>query len=96
MIGDNSFLPITHVSSANLPSTSGNLPFKDVLVCQDIAKSILSVFKLTNDYPCSFKFYSNGVCVKDKKTKKLLTLGKNSKGLYVLGDLKFEVFYSSR
>lgn len=96
IVGDGSFLPITHVGSANLPSTSGNLPLKDILVCPDIAKSLLSVSKLTTDYPCSFKFASDGVHVKDKATKKLLTLGRNHKGMYVLGAQKFEVFYSSR
>lgn len=96
MIGDSSFFPITHIGSANLASSSGNLPLKDVLVCPDIAKSLLSVSKLTSDYPCTFKFDSNEVRVKDKETKKLLTLRRNNNGLYVLGDPKFEVFYSSR
>ncbi|XP_010481165.1 PREDICTED: uncharacterized protein LOC104760009 [Camelina sativa] len=52
MARDGNFLPITHVGSANLPSTSGNLPLNDVLVCPEIAKSLLSVSKLTKDYPC--------------------------------------------
>ncbi|XP_010412539.1 PREDICTED: uncharacterized protein LOC104698850 [Camelina sativa] len=43
IMGDGSFLPITHTGSTSLPSTSGNLPLNDVLVCPGIAKSLLSV-----------------------------------------------------
>lgn len=98
MIGDGNgnYLPITHIRSASLPTTSGNLPLKDVLVCPDIAKSLLSVSKLTRDYPCSFKFDGDGVRVKDKETKRLLTLGSNREGLYLVEDPSFKIFYSSR
>ncbi|XP_010497180.1 PREDICTED: uncharacterized protein LOC109124940 [Camelina sativa] len=75
MASDGNFLPITHIGSSKLPSTSGNLPLKDVLVCPDIAKSLLSVSKLTKDYPCSFTFDDDGVVVKDKATQKILTMG---------------------
>lgn len=96
LVGDGNFLPITHVGAASFPSISGNLPLKDVLVCPAIAKSLLSVSKLTTDYPCSFKFDCNGVRIKDKHTKKLLTMGRNREGLYMLEDPKFEVHYSTR
>ncbi|XP_010496670.1 PREDICTED: uncharacterized protein LOC104773723 [Camelina sativa] len=43
MVGDGTFLPITHTGSASIASTSGNLPLKDVLVCPNIARSLLSV-----------------------------------------------------
>lgn len=46
MLGDGNFLPITHTGSTNLQTLSGNnLPLKDVLVCSDIAKFLLSVSK---------------------------------------------------
>jgi len=97
MASDGNFLPITHIGSASLPSTSGNLPLKDVLVCPDIAKSLLSVSKLTKDYPCSFTFDANGVLVKDKATSKVLTMGSStSDGLYKLENPKFQMFYSTR
>jgi len=96
MASDGNFLPITHIGSAKLPSTSGMLPLKDVLVCPDIAKSLLSVSKLTKDYPCCFTFDSDGVVVKDKATHKVLTLGKTSDGLYTLENPKFQMFYSTR
>lgn len=84
MIGDGNFLPITHTGSTNLPSTSSNLPLKDVLVCPNIAKSLLSVSKLTKNYPCSFEFDCDGVRVNDKKIKKLLVLGSTHDGIYLL------------
>ncbi|CAL9238119.1 unnamed protein product [Arabidopsis halleri] len=97
MASDGNFLPITHIGSASLPSTSGNLPLKDVLVCPDIAKSLLSVSKLTKDYPCSFTFDADGVLVKDKVTHKVLTVGSStSVGLYKLENPKFQVYYSTR
>lgn len=84
LIGDGSFLPITHIGSADLASTSGTLPLKDVLVCPDITKSLLYVSKLTKHYPCSFDFDSDGVCIKDKGSKKVLNRGNTSEGLYRL------------
>ncbi|KFK27477.1 hypothetical protein AALP_AA8G388700 [Arabis alpina] len=54
---------------------TGNLSLNDVLVCPDIVKSLLSVSKLTSDYPISLEFDCDGVAVKDKLTKKVLTQG---------------------
>lgn len=96
MVGDGNYLPITHVGSAELASTSGKLPLRDVLVCPDIAKSLLSVSKLTSDYPCSFKFDCDGVRIKDKATKRLLMVGANAKGLYKLTEPRIQTFYSTR
>ena len=54
MVGNDEYLPITHTGSASIASSSGNLPLKDVLVCPNIAKPLLSVSKFTKDYPCGF------------------------------------------
>ncbi|XP_010424251.1 PREDICTED: uncharacterized protein LOC104709311 [Camelina sativa] len=67
MVGNGDFLPITHIGSVPLQGTF--LPLKDVLVCPQMAKSLMSVSKLCDDYPCSVKFDSDGVLVKDKRTK---------------------------
>lgn len=96
MIGDGTFLPITHTGSTSIASSSGTLPLKDVLVCPDIAKSLLSVSKLTKDYPCIFEFDCDAVRVLDKETKKVLVLGNTTNGLYSLEDNKYHVYYSSR
>ena len=86
----------THTGSASIASTSGNLPLQDVLVCPEIAKSLMSVSKLTKDYPCSFEFDCDGVRINDKSTKKLLVTGNNNNGLYRIEDPGLKVLYSSR
>ena len=96
MVGNGDFQPITHVGSASISSGSGTLPLLDVLVCPEITKSLLYVSKLTDDYPCEFTFDATTVCVKDKRTNKVLSQGSKTKGLYRLDDSQFQVFYSSR
>jgi len=96
MVGNGNFLPITHTGSTSLVSTSGKLHLKDVLVCPLITKSLLSVSKVTKDYPYIFEFDCDEVRVRDKGTKKLLLQGSNRDGLYVLDKPKLQVFYSSR
>ena len=96
LIGDGNFLPITQVGSADIASTSGTLPLRDVLVCPDITKSLLSVSKLTRDFPCSFEFDADGVCIKDKQTKRVLRQGSTREDLYVLPEPKLQTFYSTR
>lgn len=65
MVGNGDFLPITQIGSASIPTASGIIPLLDVLVCPDITKSLLSVSKLTDDYPCEFTFDATAVYVKD-------------------------------
>ena len=67
-----------------------------MLVCSEITKSLLSVSKLTDDYPCSVTFDSTSVCVLDKATHKVLSQGNKTKGLYCLDNPQFMSFYSSR
>ncbi|KAG7584280.1 Reverse transcriptase RNA-dependent DNA polymerase [Arabidopsis suecica] len=96
IVGNGDFLPITHIGSIALPGLTGTLPLKDVLVCPEIAKSLLSVSKLTDDYPCKIEFDNESVCVKDKVTNQLLSRGSKSNGLYRLENPQFLAFYSSR
>ena len=96
MVGNGDFLPITHVGSATIQTASGTIPLLDVLVCPDITKSLLSVSKLTDDYPCEFTFDATTVCIKDKGSNRVLTQGNKTKGLYRLDELQFLAFYSSR
>lgn len=97
MVADGSYLPITHTGSTNLASSSGPVPLTDVLVCPSVTKSLLSVSKLTKDYPCTVEFDSDSVHINDKATKKLLIMGSTRDGLYCLEDNnKFKAFYSTR
>lgn len=96
IVGNGDFLPITHIGSIPLPALSGNLNLNEVLICPNITKSLLSVSKLTNDYPCEFTFDSTHVYVKDKTTQHLLCQGRKDKGLYRLNSPQFLAFYSVR
>lgn len=96
IVGNGDFLPITHVGAASIPTASGSIPLLDVVVCPNITKYLLSVSKLTDDFPCEFTFDANAVYVKDKLTSRVLSRGNKTKGLYRLDDPQFLSFYSSR
>ena len=66
------------------------------LYCPGIAKSLVSVSKLTHDYPCSFEFDNNRVFVKDKQTRRVLSQGNTREGLYSLKSPKPLAYYSTR
>ena len=65
MVGDGSYLPITHVGSTNISSQTGNIHLNDVLVCPSMKKSLLSVSNLCDDYLCGVFFDANGVYMID-------------------------------
>lgn len=96
IVGNGDYLPITHVGSVSLQTPKGTLPLDDVLVCPAITKSLLSVSKLTSDYPCEFTFDDESVFIKDKKTKQVMAQGRRHKDLYMLKSAKFQACYSTR
>lgn len=96
IVGNGDYLPITHVGSVALQIPQGTLPLNDVLVCPAITKSLLSVSKITTDYPCEVIFEDVSVFIKDKVTKQVLTQGRRHKDLYVLKDVQFQALYSNR
>ena len=96
MVADGSFQPITHVGSTTLTTSTGSVPLNDVLVCPTMEKSLLSVSKLCDDYPCGVLFDANAVYVIDLQTQKVVTKGPRREGLYVLKNLGFTTFYSNR
>lgn len=84
MVGNGDLLPVTHVGEGSLPTSFGSLPLKDVLVAPHLKKNLLSVSKLTADYPCYFVFNNDGFLVKNAKTNQLLLSGNTDGGLYTL------------
>ena len=96
MVGNGEYLPITHTGSTSLASTSGTIHVSDVLVCPKITKSVLSLSKITSDYPCSIDFDCDNVRIYDKGTKRLLLQGPHTSGLYSLRSSSPQVFYSNR
>ena len=96
MVGDGDFLPITHVGSTVIATSSCNIQLNEVLVCPDIKKSLLSVSKLCEEFPCGVFFYLKHVYVIDIPNQKVIAKGSRSNGLYQLKSKEFEVFYSNR
>lgn len=56
LVGNGNQLPITHVGSTVITTPQGSIPLLDVLVCPTIQKSLLSISKLCDDYPCGVFF----------------------------------------
>lgn len=54
MVADGTFLPITHVGSTTLTTTTGSLPLNDVIICPDMEKSLLSVSKCVMTTPLGY------------------------------------------
>lgn len=96
IVGNGDYLPITHVGSIALQTPQGTLPLKEVLVCPEITKSLLSVSKLTSDFSCEITFDSESVLVKDNGTIQVITQRNRYKNLYMLKDVRHQAFCSSR
>jgi len=96
MIGDGSCLPVTYIGDTSLRTKVTTLPLNDVLIVPEIKKNLLSVSKLTDDYPCSFVFDKNGVYVKDNYTKVTVKLGRKIRGLYQVDTQTTEAFFTQR
>ncbi|KAG7578201.1 Integrase catalytic core [Arabidopsis thaliana x Arabidopsis arenosa] len=96
LVGDGTYLPITHIGSTTINSSKGKIPLNEVLVVPNIQKSLLSVSKLCDDYPCGVYFDANKVCIIDLQTQKVVTKGPRRNGLYVLENQEFVALYSNR
>ena len=77
MVGSGNTLPLTHIGENTLGTGSSSIHLKDVLLVPDIKKDLLSVSKLTTDYPLIFEFDGHHFVIKDKTTNK--TIAKGSK-----------------
>lgn len=82
MVGDVAFLPITHVGSAAISSSSCTLSLTDVLVCPVIKKSLLYVSKLCDDQNYGVFFDANDIYVIDLDKLRVVAKGPRSNGLY--------------
>jgi len=81
IVGNGAFLPITHTGNT---SHSLDLKLLDVLVVPHLTKNLLSISKLTNDFPLSVTFANNFFTVQNCLTRKVVATGKHDGGLYML------------
>ena len=82
MVGNGHTLPITHIGETTLGIGSSSIHLKDVLLVLDIKKDLLSVSKLTTDYPLIFEFDGHGFVIKDRTPNKTVAKGSKRGGLY--------------
>jgi transposase InsO family protein len=81
IVGNGASLPITHTGKI---SPSPDLHLLDVLVVPHLTKNLLSISKLTRDFPLSVTFTNNFFTVQDRRTGRVVATGKRDGGLYVL------------
>ena len=96
MVGDGAYSPITHVGSATISSSLGTISLNEVLMCPNIQKSLLSVSKLCEDFPCGVFFDTNCVYLIDLLKEKVVAKGSRNKGLYMLKNDEFAAYFSDR
>ncbi|KAF3780320.1 hypothetical protein EJ110_NYTH39541 [Nymphaea thermarum] len=81
IVGNGQHVPITHVGQADV---SPNLSLKDVLYVPHLTKDLISVSKLTNDFPYDFEFTSGRCILKDRRTGRIMATGTEQGGLYAV------------
>ena len=81
IVGNGASLPITHTGKI---SPSPDLHLLDVLVVPHLTKNLLSISKLTHDFPLSVTFTNNFFTVQNRQTGRVVATGKRDGGLYVL------------
>lgn len=83
MVGDGKILPITQVGQAVIRNSRNPITLKNVLVSLELKNDLVSISKLTTDYPLSFKFNGNGFVITNRTTQQIVAKGLNQKGLYI-------------
>lgn len=78
--GNGNVLPISRVGTYSI---APNLKLRDILIVPNLKKKLLSVSKLTNDYPVDFLFSRTKFAIQDTISKRILATGTHKDGLYV-------------
>ena len=81
VIGNGVSLPITHTGTI---SPTPSLELLDVLVVPRLTKNLLSISKLTFDFPLVVTFTNNFFSIQNRQTERVVATGKRYGGLYVL------------
>ncbi|KAJ0009702.1 hypothetical protein Pint_33473 [Pistacia integerrima] len=81
VVGNGASLPITHTGTL---SPSSNFQLLDVLVVPRLTKNLLSISKLTSDFPFSVTFSHDNFVVQNRVIGTAVAKGKREGGPYVL------------
>lgn len=84
MVGNGQTLPITHIGQATIGTGVSSIKINDVLLVPDIKKNLLSVSKLTTDFPFTFEFDGLGFVINDMTTNQIVAKRCKRDGLYAL------------
>ncbi|KAJ9557137.1 hypothetical protein OSB04_011751 [Centaurea solstitialis] len=79
--GNGNVLPISHTGTTRV---SSNITLRDVLVIPRLTKNLLSVSKLTTDYPVDVLLSQPFFTIQDRRMKQPLAQGRCENRLYVL------------
>lgn len=81
IVGNGSSIPITHMGPC---SPTPSLTLNDVLVVPQITKNMLSISKLTSDFPLYVSFTDNHSLIQNLQTQKVVANNDRVDDLYVL------------
>ena len=74
LVGNGNVLPISHIGSHRFNST---LHLLDILVVPGLQKNLISISKLTRDFPVDAIFTNNSFLLQKRDTKEILAQGRH-------------------
>ncbi|CAL9242897.1 unnamed protein product, partial [Arabidopsis halleri] len=83
-VGNGSSAHITHTGHTIIPSSTRPLHLRNVLVCPDIIKNLVSVRKFVTDNSCTVEFDTFCFCVKDLQTRRKILRCDSPRPLYTI------------
>uniref|UniRef100_A0A2N9HI66 Uncharacterized protein n=1 Tax=Fagus sylvatica TaxID=28930 RepID=A0A2N9HI66_FAGSY len=81
IVGNGASFPISHTDTI---SPTSSLTLKDVLVVPGLTKNLISISKLTSDFPFSITFTNDRFIIQNQVTRRVVATGRRENGLYVL------------
>ena len=81
IVGNGASFPISHTDTI---SPTSSLTLKDVLVMPGLTKNLISISKLTSDFPFSITFTNDRFIIQNQVTRRVVVTGQRENGLYVL------------
>ena len=81
IVGNGAPLSITHTGTSQ---PSSNLKLLDILLVPHLTKNLLSISKLTKDFPFLATFIDSSFIIQNKITRTVVATGRCDDGLYVL------------
>lgn len=79
-MGDDQGLPISHIGSSTVHTSSSSFKLTNVLHLPQISSNLLSVHQFSKDNNCIFIFDSSGFTIQDCLSKRILFQGRSGNG----------------